>query len=105
MNVVETLELAKKKLCIGWTKDACARTAAGTPVLSAHKDAVCWCLLGAIGVSTCSSGNFNEAVFALERALPADCWQSISLFNDAEERTIEQVLELVDRAIAMETQV
>jgi hypothetical protein len=101
MNVVEALNLVKDKLSTGWTQKTCARDKRGLPVASCDREAVCWCMIGAIGRVT-DGDVFNETVEALEAALPRG-YGFVSEFNDAEGRKVEDVFALIDKAIERES--
>lgn len=79
-----------------WTQGFSARDSDGCPRTSHSKEAVCWCLSGAI--RKCYGSNSWLIVNKLVQALNPtgnEFNYSIVLWNDAAERTHAQVLKLV----------
>lgn len=101
----------------GWTKGTFARNAEGKGVSEINPTATCFCMLGAINNyvfnkhdqlrETAPDGEYemqlqalwdaNEAAMAALRTTTCD---NIPTFNDAPERTVEEVLAAFDAAIA-----
>lgn len=108
MTVHDTLTRARALIAQPetWTQNAYARDSDGTPIVSNSPDAVCWCLTGAIyRVITPGSylGNpdYLAATDALSDALPAHVTsEDLTVWNDTPRRTHQQILNLLDRAIA-----
>lgn len=90
MKVRELLDSPEK-----WTKGGFARTPEGEHVFPNHAQAVCFCISGAIDF--CYSGEKRYAVYRqLNEKIAAKQWQDIYAWNDAPERTYEEVKALVD---------
>lgn len=88
----------------GWTQHHYARNAEGAGA-SLAADAVCFCALGAISVA--SGGNPDDdygsaAAYALARTCGGGSTWTVPEFNDAEGRTVAEVLAKFDEAIAAE---
>lgn len=103
--VVERLKKVRERLAQGWTQGCYARDKDGKRTQPTWPDAVRWCVLGACYSST-EPGLFSgscdtDARDALYQALD-DIGQKTGLatWNDLAGRTQEEVLALVDRAIA-----
>ena len=95
-SVLEILEQAKERVTIGWTRDHLAKDKDGNPVMGSSPKAVRWCAFGAL--SAPPSKSFNEAYrFITDDVL---C-ESLAPWNNAPERTQEEVVDLFDRAIKM----
>ena len=98
MSVAATLAEARKLIAQGWTQGKYKRVVDGVE---------CWCISGAMGQSAPDYKPRDLAFAALFRALRADDFylsSSTNLieWNDAPGRTQEEVLALIDRAIAKE---
>lgn len=81
----------------GWCQEACAKDASGCTVPSASHRAVSWCLIGAtynVDLPEQRRVNVDEALCS---ALGND---ALSDWNDTDNRTQEEVLALIDKAIA-----
>jgi hypothetical protein len=89
MKVRELLSSPEK-----WTKDVGARDAHGNMCFPTDKQAVCWCLGEAIGLCYCNNRDHRKVrelvLYRIGRMA------SISPWNDAPERTYEEVKALVD---------
>lgn len=83
-----------------WTRQVCARNAAGDAVFATSPDAVCFCAIGAVqravNYNILSDNNFNEYVFA-RNALEVRTGIAASAFNDT--HTHSEVLAMFDKAI------
>ena len=103
-TLLETLKEGRKRVKAGWTQGTCARNAKGTPVLSYDFRAVEWCMSGAVmGRNMAAALHWLGYVIqlemdpikvgALQRRYPIADW------NDAEDRTKEEVVAIFDEAI------
>jgi hypothetical protein len=104
MDTAEILRVTRVKLAgpDSWTKGCFARTDGGTNVSYESKDAVCWCLQGALFSVTDDTQKLSIALDMIEGALfdqslPFD---TIPKYNDAPETTHSDILATLDRAIA-----
>lgn len=98
MNTLELLIAARKKIerpeC--WTKYTQARNDNGRDVLANSPSACKWCGYGAVW-----SFRMTSEMLAMT-ALDAACGQNFPDWQDAPERTHDEVLECFSRAIAAE---
>ena len=83
-----------------WTRFRMARTPDGEGCLPDNPDASCWCLLGAIEVCySCYAGSTHFSILydkiVQDLNLVGDSF--ILEWNDAPERTFEEVKQLVER--------
>jgi hypothetical protein len=107
MNKLESLEKTKALLSSPdkWTKGAMAHDANRNSVGWGHPDAVCWCLSGALA-HVCGGINerWSKGLWALSNAIrPADAaGVSIAIWNDNIGRTYDDVINILDKAIAKE---
>jgi hypothetical protein len=106
-EVVERLRLARSKLEFGWTQTAPARDASGNVTPTDDAGAVCWCVFGAVHVVS-DYRTWENAWKCVERAAceagfygDHGTGNGPVRFNDAPGRTQAEVLELIDRAIAL----
>jgi hypothetical protein len=105
-TVLQILEEAQKLVMAGWTQGAWARDNQGLPVkyLVNGNKAVCFCTLGAIyhniesGDDGAQIGEETQSRF--KEAISSK--QNIVRWNDAPERTREEVVAAFDRAIQLE---
>jgi len=99
-TVSDTLKAARDLLVTkGWTQGTFARTAAGHTVEGRHDFAVCYCGWGALEAVTREL--FTPEFQAADRALmAAGGFTHFPSFNDAPGRTLDEVLEVFDKAIA-----
>jgi hypothetical protein len=79
----------------GWTKNAYARNAAGTIVESSSKNAVAWCLAGAVFAAYATKADRDAAFTKLALVMPDPGYIH---WNDAPERTQTEVVALAERA-------
>jgi hypothetical protein len=98
MSVAQVLTEARKLIAQGWTQGEYKRVVNGVE---------CWCISGAMGQAAPDYKPNGLEFAALFRALRADDFylsSSTSLieWNDTPGRTQEDVLALIDRAIAKE---
>lgn len=110
MTTVEFLKETRAKLAQGWTQREFARKD-GEPTGASALDSDCWCVVGALGHVALLHGDYFmpakfEARSALVEAIGSaefERWSySLPHWNDAPERTQEDVLALFDKAIAAE---
>lgn len=100
-TTVEILREARGYIERGWTQGAFARDGDGHKVAFEHPAAGCFCALGAIeraegGDTSYASG--QRARFSLRAVIGSNL---IGEWNDAPERTKEEVLSAFSRAIAI----
>lgn len=104
----ETLILAREKIVQGWTYLASARDERGLPLASGDGRAVSWCLWGALAAVHDGDQNnsvFNQAMNRVRAVLPEKYQRGRFPdvdFNDDPQTTKEDVLRVLDRAIANE---
>ncbi len=100
-TIVEILRAARQLLIDrGWTQGTFARDAKGARTLYDAPDAVCYCSLGAIMVV--GRGFAPEAsTLALTKAIGSGHPANVAEWNDAKDRTKEEVLAAYDRAIVL----
>jgi hypothetical protein len=96
--VVAVLREARRLIAeVGWTQGAYARDAVGTTISPAREDATCFCMEGALRRASRDRGLFDAA----EGVILDKCGElTIPSFNDAPDRTKDEVLSVLDRAIA-----
>jgi hypothetical protein len=95
MGTVEVLKAAKALISdeVRWTKGGNARDKDGAHVSAKSKNAVCWCMGGALLVIRSNRSS--------EKLLRQVCGGSIARFNDAPATTHADVMAAFDRAIAL----
>lgn len=81
----------------GWTQEAFARDSAGNQVPPDNENACKWCAVGAIEAANMNPGNVEKALKLFRSHLPAEHNSAVE-FNDAPERTAEQVADLMEKA-------
>ncbi len=81
-----------------WTQKASARNAKGNSVTPTNKNAVCFCLLGAIDRIQAESELRCSATTLLRDLVPPGFGRMLADYNDAS--THAEVLSLFDKAIA-----
>lgn len=88
-----------------WTRFEPARDDAGQAVSALSAEAYSWCLAFAIdrvfGLNVC---DFNATAVAVDDLLDEVAGMQVVIWNDAPGRTHAEVLELLDRAIALATE-
>lgn len=98
-DTIAGLRAARALIEKGWTQRTYARDANGNVVEETDGGAVAFCAAGA-----CWAVSSREARDALRRQVGLETntpdWPSISAFNDAPDRTQQDVLALFDRTIA-----
>lgn len=95
MTTLEVLQGARTRIERGWAQGAYATNAHGKPVSSNAPEARAWCLSGAIRVV--GGDQFSESYKLLQRCAST---QVLCEWNDASHRTKEEVLAVLDKAIA-----
>ena len=80
-----------------WTKGWNARTTDYSPVTYDHHDASCWCLLGAIYKCHCYPPPILSLIRKELEINPQWSNTDITSWNDSEDRTFEEVKELVEK--------
>lgn len=101
-TVVDILKAGRQRLTdlAKWTQGCLARDALGTPITTSDVNAVCWCAFGVL-YSFNNSSLAAEAFHPLFRAVHRrNRLVDIGTYNDAPERTHEEILALYDDAIA-----
>jgi hypothetical protein len=98
-DLIETLEGAKNLLLTkGWTQGVMARNAGGSPTPCQWEDAACFCIMGAI--SRASEGDDDSPGFKAIGAFVGSYRRQIAGWNDAPGRTLDEVIAVLNRAIA-----
>lgn len=100
---VTLLTAARALLQRGWTQHVLARTSDGTGVNGRNPFAVQWCLLGALGRAQHDLNLPDVPCYEVEHQLcqlVSGRHAPLYLWNNAPERTQEDVLALFDRALA-----
>jgi hypothetical protein len=96
---LEVLVRARERLSRpeNWIKGGYAKDLGGNSVCSDSYSAVCWCIFGAIGEDT-FEGNEEVIHHTLKTLTPA---YSVLDFNDDPNTTYEDVIRVLDKAIAI----
>ena len=81
-----------------WAKGSFSLNAVGELVLPRSKDAICWCLLGAV-YRDVPHAAWEPCVQALTDALPPE-GRNLTWFNDEPGTTHADIMALFDRALA-----
>jgi hypothetical protein len=98
---LDLLTQARALIETGWCRGSSARDAKGLVTPFGGEKAVSFCASGAlVHLSYCMTKAFRDASAALHKAVGA--FGSLAYWNDAPERTKEEVLAAYDRAIQME---
>ena len=102
-EVSDTLRAARKLIekPENWCKGDFARNSSGEPVPDESADACAWCVAGALYCRSVDAVSAGRAFMALHRSLP-NGFLCAPNFNDHPDTTHPMVLDLFDRAIAME---
>lgn len=96
MNIKDLLIEARRLVESGWTQDALMRDANGYATLD-YTQACSYCLIGALDAALCDQKyTFDIWAEILDKARPL-VGGSLSIWNDYENRTKEEVLELLDK--------
>lgn len=90
------LRIAKGRIEQGWCQGVLARDGHGEEITPNHPAAVAWCAFGAIGTK---EDALSQADLFLMKAHGPNT--DVVSWNDAPERTREDVLALFDKAIAL----
>jgi hypothetical protein len=97
--VADKLREAKALVAKGWTRGDWAKDAQGEPVFEREPEAVCWCASGALFAA--SEAGFASAGVLHDVFSQANEIETISVWNDAPERTQSEVLAAFDKAIEL----
>ena len=81
-----------------WCKGALARNLAGEIIFYANKDACKFCIYGAAGVIGLSDRDGELALNFVRRVIDIE---GVSFWQDAPKRTHAEVMEALDKAIAL----
>lgn len=104
MKLIDALKETRRLIeTVGWTKGCAARDSSGNKVAPINKDAVCFCLHGAIERAVHHQYDDAQKVNRLLRKLLGG--QLVSVWNDQPKRNLGEVLELLDSAIATQLRV
>ncbi|MFL5952930.1 MAG: hypothetical protein ACJ76I_02320 [Gaiellaceae bacterium] len=100
MNGAEVLREARELVASGWCQHAEARTQRGTVVDACAGKAAKWSLLGALQVAAFldAGTDLEDVRVAMEAIAELIADPSLAHWNDAPERTRDQVTELLERA-------
>jgi hypothetical protein len=107
VTVTDTLTKAKALLMDrGWTQSAFARDKDGKPIMSKDETATCYCMLGAIQASCCQRWDGCYAVAAVAEVMSSEGGRlpDLAFFNDYPDRTLDEVIALIDKAIQAQSQ-
>lgn len=104
-KIVKVLSRAKELITQGWTQEFFARDKNRTVCHSASKNAVCFCLLGAIKRANREFKTEYRDELIIEDRLINFLKESPASWNDAPERTKDDVLSLLSTLILQESQV
>ena len=108
MSVERILENAIESIKTGWTQEKMARNSDGHEVDPTDDSACRWCLIGALVKSTQNAdgsvsmdlgSDYHQATDSLRSLIGNN---RLSLWNDAEERTQEDVLTLLNAACILQ---
>jgi hypothetical protein len=100
--IVAYLGEAKQLIAKGWCQNHCATTRTGMPSWPGQRGAFKFCIMGAI-IQACPDYSIRRVMrLAIVQSLPIRYRNShaITAYNDASERTKEDILALFDAAIA-----
>lgn len=87
----------------GWNRFFLATDKTGNPVVLQSKNAISYCIIGAISKAEPDQTLRHAAIQHLLKFVPPQ-YHGINEFNDAKETSKPDVLDLFDRAIASEKQ-
>lgn len=109
MNLKEVLVKARARVEHGWTRGCHAKNASGNSVSPSARDAVCWCLEGAVIAERSSSFTYEDfrlAMDALAEQIPAvsrvpgsTSGQNVVRYNDVILKSRQEALAWLDKAI------
>ncbi len=99
MTTEEVLVATRDLIQKGWTQNVYARDANGRMVPYGGPGAVCWCLSGAL--HTVTLGNPNVRFMEAHAAIKAVIGWPMAPWNDQPERTQQDVLDAIDKALAI----
>ena len=104
-EILTQLRQVKDLLNKGWTKEVFARNELGEETRTDNINATCWCIGGAIIKVVPHSLEQRSPIWRVVHKailLLGYTSQSITVFNDAPDTTIQQVMEVMDKAIALQ---
>jgi len=110
MNDLTILKEVRDLIERGWTQGTFARTEDGMQCDPEDEDAASWALDGAIcgALSELTPQSFHEERLRIAQILISAASgveiKNLARFNDAPDRTREEILAVIDRAIEMEGQ-
>jgi hypothetical protein len=90
------LQQVRERVAQGWCQNFYAQDRRGQRSGSEDKKSVCWCLIGAINVTT----PLTSERFAIGERLEELCGEQLAIWNDDADRKQQDVLNLIDRALA-----
>src|SRR2546430_620949 len=92
------LKAARSLICDGWTQKALARTGDDRPISPFDQRACAFCAVGAI-MAARGAGTWETFEYEIE-LLTSVLWvPTLSQWNDAEGRTVKDIIEAFDMAI------
>lgn len=92
MKAYELLSDASK-----WTQGTYARDKSGLSINEYSRDAVCWCIRGAVKVCYCNNVRYEKYMQIAHAIILDGTWKDMVVWQDAPERTFEEVRELLVR--------
>ena len=81
-----------------WCQNVTARTGSGAPCPPTSLHARQWCMLGLIEHFVREEGMHEAVVDLILRAISPDGWIPVHVFNDANGRTVGEVIALLEKA-------
>lgn len=97
MKTIDILREARALIAKGWAQGAFARDKCGSKVLHYSPDACAWCLSGALRAAWGGSEEYLHARNFVVAVIGASC---LPTWNDAPDRTKEDVLAALDEVIS-----
>lgn len=101
--VREALERTRAKIVAGWTQGGYAKNSLGKAVETRSKEAVSWCLWGALEASTARRSRVQiEALQLINSEVHRSSrhhFSNITTWNDYKGRTQAQVVAVLDRLL------
>lgn len=98
MKISKILQVAQMHIGMGWTQGANARNGEGLVSFWDSSTAVCWCANGAVHAASDSNVEVVSATGYLHQAADVD---NIAVYNDANGRTQDDILNAFSRAIEL----
>lgn len=104
MTTIEILKKARELLSdpARWTQNAYARDVTGRGVPPTSSSATCWCLIGALAAAEGSQCGVSFIAVSEKSKAAVDAFNEthLPIWNDAPDRTHNEVLQRFDEAIA-----